>query len=555
MGGLYLSYKQLTEPFGQSRVAGAARVAPKVQRQAIHRAWPVFRRQVVPSLLLILVSGCTVGPDFHRPASPYNPISWFVGRAPGEGASQPVPEPIDIEWWQSFHDPELDSLEQRAAAQNLDVLTATVRVAEARANAGITAAAFFPTVNGDVDAFDIKPSNNGLSFGGGSSSGGSGSSSSGGEINPIQLYQYGFDATWTLDLWGKVRREVEAGNANIEASEIDRRGTLIQSIAEVARDYVQLRNAQSLLQIAVDNVRTARKLLSLTQQRAAAGLTDELDVAQEQAQLTTTEATVPQAQAQVASYINALSLLLGEPPRALQSELQTAEPVPPTPMVVPIGLPSELLRRRPDIVEAEANLHVATANIGVAVANFFPTVDLLGLFDIQSNQTQDLFNLASRTYILGGTVSVPIFQGGKLVDTLHLRKQQQKEAVIAYDKAVLSAFSDVDNALTDYDKEQQRRKLLRQAVYANQHAFDLAQQRYTEGIATYLDVLNAQQAVLSSQSSYQNSTAAVSTDLVALYLALGGGWEDTFPTPPNEAPPNASVGQTLKTAITRGNAS
>jgi NodT family efflux transporter outer membrane factor (OMF) lipoprotein len=224
-------------------------------------------------------------------------------------------------------------------------------------------------------------------------------------------------------------------------------------------------------------------------------------------------------------------------------------------MVVPIGLPSELLRRRPDIVEAEANLHVATANIGVAVANFFPTVDLLGLFDIQSNQTQDLFDLASRTYILGGTVSVPIFQGGKLVDTLHLRRQQQKEAVIAYDKAVLSAFSDVDNALTDYDKEQQRRKLLRQAVYANQHAFDLAQQRYTEGIATYLDVLNAQQAVLSSQSNYQNSTAAVSTDLVALYLALGGGWEDTFPTPPNEAPPNASIGQTLKTAITRGNAS
>jgi NodT family efflux transporter outer membrane factor (OMF) lipoprotein len=531
-------------------------LVPGVKRQAIDRPWTILCRPVLPLAVLMTVGGCTVGPDFHRPASPYNPISWFAGRAPAAGVSQPVPEPIDIEWWQSFDDPELDSLEQRAAAQNLDVLTATVRLAEARANAGITAAAFFPTVSGNVDAFDIKPSNN-FNLGSSSSNSGSGSSSSssGGEVDPLTLYQYGFDATWTLDLWGKVRRQVEAGNADIEVSEIDRRGTLIQTIAEVARDYVQLRNAQSLLQIDEDNVRTARNLLSLTQQRATAGLTDELDVAQEQAQLTTTEATVPQAQDQVASYINALSLLLGLPPRALQSELETAEPVPPTPTVIPVGLPSELLRRRPDIVEAEANLHVATANIGVAVANFFPTVDLLGLFDIQSNQTADLFNLASRTYILGGTLSVPIFQGGKLIDTLHLRHAQQKEAVIDYDKTVLSAFQDVDNALTDYDKEQQRRRLLRQAVAANEHAFDLAQQRYTQGIATYLDVLNAQQSVLSSQSSYQNSTAAVSTDLVALYLALGGGWEDTFPTPPNEAAPDASVGQTLKTAITRGNAS
>ena len=530
-------------------------MARQVKRQAIHRAWAALGGPVVSSALLVMVAGCSVGPDFHGASSPYNPISWFSGRPAGQGVSQPAPEPIDVNWWESFHDPELNSLEERAAAQNLDVLTATVRVAEARDSAGITAAAFFPSVNGNAGADDLKLSNNGASLGGGSSSGGSGGSSSSGGIDPVSIYQYGFDATWTLDVWGKVRRQVEAGNAEIEASEVDRRGVLIQQIAEVARDYVQLRNAQSLLQIAEDNVHTARKLLNLTQQRATAGLTDELDVAQEQAQLTTTESTVPQAQQQVASYINALSLLLGEPPRALQSELQTAEPVPPTPAAIPIGLPSELLRRRPDIVEAEANLHTATANIGVAIANFFPTFDLLGFFDIQSSQTQDLFTLASRTYLLGGSISVPIFQGGKLVDTLHLRKEQQKQAVIAYDKAVLSAFSDVDNALTDYDKEQQRRHLLRMAVRANEHAFDLAQQRYTEGIATYLDVLNAQQSVLTSQSSYQNSTAAVSTDLVALYLALGGGWENTFPTPSNEAAPNASVGQTLKTAITRGNAS
>ncbi|HEX3983601.1 MAG TPA: efflux transporter outer membrane subunit, partial [Acidisoma sp.] len=331
--------------------------------------------------------------------------------------------------------------------------------------------------------------------------------------------------------------------------------TVIQMMAEVARDYVQLRNAQMQLRIAEDNVRTARRLLNLTQQRATAGLTDQLDVAQELAQLTTTEATVPTAQQQVAQYINALSLLLALPPRALQAELETPEAVPPTPVVIPIGLPSELLRRRPDIMEAEAKLHEATANIGVAVASFFPTFDLLGLFAIQSNQTQDLFTAAARTYILGGMVSVPIFQGGKLVETLHLRKAQQREAMVAYDKAVLQAFSDVDNALTDYEKEQQRRILLARAVDADQKAFSLAQQRYTEGVATYLDVLNAQQNVLSSARQYEDSTAAVSTDLVSLYLALGGGWENAFPTPAGEAEPNASIGQTIKTALTQGNAS
>jgi NodT family efflux transporter outer membrane factor (OMF) lipoprotein len=537
-------------------VAGADTVVLKRSGNN-RRLLAVVSRPILSSAILLLVAGCTVGPDFKQPASPYNPVSWFAGRPHAVAASQPVALPIDVAWWESFNDPELNSLEQRAAAQNLDVVTATIRVAEARSNAGVAASAFFPTVSGQADAFDVKPSNDlGLSsLTGGSSSSSSSSSGSSSNIDPLQIYQYGFDASWTLDIWGKVRRSVEAGNAQLEASEIDRRGVLTQIIAEVARDYVQLRNAQALLQIAQTNVKTAQNLLNLTQQRAVAGLTNELDVAQEQAQLMTTAATVPQAQQQVAAQINALSLLLGEGPRALQAELETPEVVPPTPAAIPIGLPSELLRRRPDVMEAEAKLHAATANIGVAIGAFLPKFNLLGMFDIQSGSTQDLFSTAARTYILGGMVSVPIFEGGQLVETLHLRRAQQHEAMVSYDKTVLQAFSDVDNALTAYDAEQRRRAALRQSVAANEKALGLAQQRYTEGIATYLDVLTAQQNVLTSQSSYQNSTAAVSTNLVSLYLALGGGWEATFPTPANEGPPNASVGQTLKTAITQGNAS
>ncbi|HTI01511.1 MAG TPA: efflux transporter outer membrane subunit [Acidisoma sp.] len=526
-------------------------------RQALTKARAGLAWPVVSTASLVLLAGCTLGPDFHKPTPPYDPYSFLSGRSPADGASQPQVAPIEVTWWKSFDDPELDSLIKRAIAQNLDVKTATIRLAEARSNAGVTASAFFPSVNGNATAADIKLSDKGGSLlGGGSSSSSSGGSSSGSSsIDPMSIYQYGFDATWTLDIFGKVRRQVEAGNAAIQASEIDRRGVLIQMMAEVARDYVQLRNAQMQLQIAEDNVHTAQRLLNLTRQRATAGLTDQLDVAQEQAQLTTTEATVPQAQQQVAQYINALSMLLGEAPRALQSELVTPKAVPPTPTAIPVGLPSELLRRRPDIMEAEANLHQATANIGVAVASFFPSFNLLGVFGIESNATQDLFTTAARTYVLGGMVQVPIFQGGKLVEQLHLAKERQKEAMVTYDKTVLQAFSDVDNALTDYDKEQQRRRLLKRAVAANQHAFALAQDRYTQGIATYIDVLNAQQNVLTSQRQLQDSTAAVSTDLVSLYLALGGGWEDTFPTPANEAEPNASVGQTIKTAITGGNAS
>lgn len=518
----------------------------QTMRQALRRARAAVSWPLLSTASVVLLAGCTMGPDFHKPAAPYDPVSFLAGRGPSSGGSLPVVAPIDVAWWKSFGDPELDSLEQRAIAQNLDVMTATIRVAEARSNAGVTASALFPSVNGNAVAADVKPSDKGLLFG---------SPSSSGNVDPFSVYQYGFDATWTIDLWGKVRRAVEAGNAAIQASEIDRRGVLIQMMAEVARDYVQLRNAQMQLRIAEDNVNTAQRLLTLTQQRAAAGLTDQLDVAQEQAQLTTTAATVPLAEQAVARYINALSMLLGEPPRALQAELESPEAVPPAPAAIPIGLPSELLRRRPDIMEAEARLHEATANIGVAVASFFPSFDLLGVFGIQSSATQDLFTTAARTYILGGMVSVPIFQGGKLIETLHLRREQQKEAMIAYDKTVLQAFSDVDNALTDYDKEQQRRALLKRAVAADQKAFGLARDRYTQGIATYLDVLNAQQNVLSSQRQYQDSTAAVSTDLVALYLALGGGWEDTFPTPSGEAEPNASVGQTIKTAITGGHSS
>ena len=250
-------------------------------------------------------------------------------------------------------------------------------------------------------------------------------------LNPFDVYQVGFDASWELDLWGKVRRSVESATASVVASNEARRDTLLSSLAEVARDYIQLRGTQLLLQIARDNVKIAQQNLDLTQQRATGGVTTDLDVANAAAQLRTTAAEIPRLEQQELELINAISLLLGLPPNALQTELIRAKPVPPVPPRVPVGLPSELARRRPDIRQAEAQLHAATADIGVAVANFYPSVNLSGSVGLQSIQPWKMFNIDARQYAVGPGITIPIFEGGQLKATLELRKAQQQEAAIS----------------------------------------------------------------------------------------------------------------------------
>ena len=224
-----------------------------------------------------------------------------------------------------------------------------------------------------------------------------------------------------------------------------------------------------------------------------------------------------------------MSLLLGEPPQALRQELERAAPVPPIPPQVPAGLPSELARRRPDIREAEAQLHAATANVGVAVANFYPRVTLSGALNFESLSYRDLAFWSSSMWTLGPSISLPIFQGGRLRGQLQLSKAQQQEAAISYQQTVLSAWRDVDNALIAYGAEQQRHDRLGQTAQAAQRALDLAREQYTHGLDTYLNVLDAQRTLLSAQQQLASSTTTESSNLVQLYTALGGGWEATFP--------------------------
>lgn len=518
---------------------------------AIARGARVGRRLAV--LLAWTAASCTVGPNF-KPMAIWSPASWFgahrLAAPPARIASEPVSEPIDPNWWGLFHDAELTSLEQRVAAANLNVRLATIRLAESRSQRQITGADQFPTLKADGSYTRERISSKGVvgifasgaggssgSFAsvGGTSGGTSGrtggipSGAAGGSIQPFNLWQYGFDASWELDLWGRVRREVESADASVEASADARRNSLLSVLAEVARDYMQLRGTQTQLAIARDNIASDQQTVQLTQDRFRGGLTTELDVANAAAQLQTTRAQVPQLEQQLDQGINALSFLLGEAPQALRAELIVPGAVPPVPPRVPVGVPSELARRRPDIRQAEAQLHSATADIGVAVADFYPKITLDGSLGLQAVKFKDLGNWGARQYGLGPTIDIPIFQGGRLRATLELRKVEQQEAALSYQQTVLQAWHDVDNALIAYAAEQRRHDALAAAEQQDRLALDLARQRYRQGVADFLNVLDSERSLLSAQLQLADSAVTVSSNLVQLYKALGGGWEQTYP--------------------------
>ena len=520
------------------------------------RTAQAFRAMLMGATLL--GAGCTVGPDFKRP-SLWSPGSWLshasqqAGDKAASVASMTDPSPPDPRWWDIFHDPELSALEARAAQTNLDVRLATARLVESRAQLRVTAADRYPTLTGTGSYMRTKISDKEIQRGlqdgvsGVSASGVTvgGTTISGSTINsvrqyagevtvpPVDIFEDGIDASWELDLWGRVRREVESARATVAASAEDRRSVLIAQLAEVARDYMMLRGSQTLLSIALDNQKTAQASLVLTRQRYVGGLTTDLDVQNALAQLDTTTAEIPNDQQQVAQQINALSLLLGEPPQALRTELEVPSGVPPIPLRVPVGIPSELARRRPDIRQAEAQLHAATASVGVATANFYPRVTLTGALNFETLSLRDLAFWSAAAYNFGPTISLPIFEGGRLRGQLQLSKAREQEAAISYQQTVLGAWRDVDNALIAYSSEQRRHDQLAQAVQAAQRAVSLAQQQYTHGLDTFLNVLDAQRTLLSAQQQLASSATTESANLVQLYTALGGGWEPTFPNGPD----------------------
>ena len=507
-------------------------------------AVPSRLRRILPLLPLAAIAACApVGPNHETPTVPWSPVSWLTGHPapPAQPKAPPLSTPteaaIDPAWWSVFHDSTLTTLESRVASGNLDVQAAGQRLLESRAVLGVSQSALLPTVEGSAAASRQQLSKNGVLslVGTGASTVPTANTNGAGAaqnaiFQPFNVFQAGFDATWELDFWGHARRGVESAEAAAAAASEGQRGVLLGASAELARDYIRLRGVQRNLEITQNNLQIAQKSLKLTQERAAGGVTTDLDVANATALVATISAQLPALEAQRDDLIDAIALLLGEPPQSLTSELATQKPVPPVPPKVPVGLPSELARRRPDIRQAEAQLHAATADVGVAVADFYPRIMLSGSVALQATQLNQLGNWGnSNTWAIGPTLYLPIFEGGRLHRTLDLRKAQQQEAAIAYRRAVLTAMHEVNTGLTDYAAEQRRRDQLREAVEQNRHAVDLAQERYSQGVADFLAVLDAQRNLLAAEQQYTDSTTLIATDLVALYKALGGGWETALP--------------------------
>lgn len=491
-------------------------------------------------LACLVIAGCTVGPDFVAPTTSA-PAQVFERTEAAQAPSKAVEAAFNSDWWSLFNDPALNALEAQLADASLDVAAASARLRQSRAGQRIAGAAQLPTLDGAASYERERGSPNGiLSLLGVPSLGPQSQSASGKSplgVAPIpgskgspayNLYQTGFDASWELDIWGSARRGVEAASALSDASYEDRNAVLLSVRAELARDYIELRDTQSLLDIAKQNLQIARDAANLTQIRQRDGVTTDLDVANASAQAALIESLIPTLEAQCEVKINAIGVLLGKEPGALARTLAVPRDVPELPGEVPIGFPSELAQRRPDIRRAEAQLHAATASIGVAKADFYPRISLNGSAGFQSLQLSSLASWASGQFALGPSITLPIFEGSRLKGTLQLREAQQQEAAIVFQRTVLEAWREVDDALVAYDAEQLRRDKLKEVVALNQRALAVAQQRYKAGAVDYLDVLNVQKQLLKGQSDLEQSQATAAANLITLCKALGGGWQSTY---------------------------
>src|SRR5215831_8285573 len=456
----------------------------------------------------IFSPGCSVGPNYHQPRVGM-PGSWSE---PLEGGATNRTA-LAAEWWTTFGDPKLNSLIARAVQSNYDLRIAEARLGQARAQRKFYAADFGPTVDATGSYTRQRVSENGLQ------------AVAPGVPLENDLYQAGFDAAWEIDVFGGKRRALEAATADVGASQEDRNDTLVTLLAEVARNYVELRGLQQRLVITRDNIKSQQDAREITQARFKRGVASELDVTQAAALLASTRSQLPSLETSRKQTMHQLGVLLGQEPGALLAELSEGSPIPPPPPEVPVGLPSELLRRRPDVRRAERQLAAATARIGVQTAELFPKFSLTGAAGLQSVSASDWFTGGSKFWSVGPTVQWRVLDFGRIRANIRVANAQEEEALAVYEKAILTSLQDVENALVAYAQEQVRYLILKDEVDADRRAVELANELYTKGLAGFLNVLDAQRSLYQAQDQLVQSQTSVSQNLVALYKALGGGWE------------------------------
>lgn len=453
----------------------------------------------------LILSGCTVGPDYRPPAMTV-----------AERWLNPVDaNAVDAEWWTRFRDPLLTELVRSAIAGNRDLAEASARLREARANRDAVRGRSEPQVGVSATANQNRLSENGLLPVGRVPG-----------LGPdVSLYDVGFDAAWEIDLWGGTRRAIESAGARAQAAEEARRAVVIQIIAEVVRAYIDLRTAQSLRANAIADAAAQEDIAGLVANRLRVGLASRFDLVRAQAQARGTAATIPGFEGDAAAAAFRLALLLGQPPEALYERLREPAPLPQAEVAVRAGLRSELLRRRPDIRQVERELAASTADVGVATAELFPRISLLGSIGQQARGPGDLFSAASLRFQFGPSLRWPIFSGGRIRAQIRAADARADAALIRYERAVLTALSDSETAINRYASAGRARAERDAARAAAAEAVGLARQRYLAGEDDLTVLLQTQATFSVADRLSIQALAAELQQLTSLYKALGGGWE------------------------------
>jgi NodT family efflux transporter outer membrane factor (OMF) lipoprotein len=464
---------------------------------------------IVGVFIAFLLAGCaTVGPDYIPPEISV-PDKWHAETKEGK-TRESMDGQTMASWWMTLNDPTLTGLIQRAVTGNLDLKQARSRVREARARRGVSAAERYPTL-------DIK---------GSAVSSRSGEDTGSGKRR--ELYTAGFDARWEIDVFGGIRRSIEAAQADLEASREDYRDVMVSLLAEVALNYVEVCTSQTRLDVAKKNLEAQTETYELTLFRFEAGLASALDMEQAKYNLENTRSQIPTLRISLEEAKNRLAVLLGTHPGALREDLSAKKPIPVAPVEIAVGIPAEVLRRRPDIRRTERELAAQTARVGVATAELYPKLSLLGSIGLEALSLGDLFSTANRTDSIGPSVSWNIFDAGAIRKNIEVQNALQEQALLKYETAILNALEDVENVLVAYAQNQHRRESLAQATQAAERAVDLALKQYSSGMIDFQDILEAQRSLLSFQDQLAESDGAVTSNLISLYKALGGGWESSM---------------------------
>jgi multidrug efflux system outer membrane protein len=462
------------------------------------------------ALVILILNGCaTVGPDYVPPDKSVS-TTWYTQLKDGLTTGEMNPQSLAA-WWTTLNDAGLSSLVDRAVLGNLDLKKAMARVREARARRGIAKADLFPTLDAKGSATWSR------------------SSKDTGTGKTNDLFAATFDAGWELDIFGGIRRSVEAAEGDLRASQGDLRDVLVSLLAEVVSNYVEVRTLQARLAFAEANLEAQSETYQLTLWRYQAGLSDELAVQQARYNFESTRSQIPTLRTGLEEAMNRIAVLLGEQPGKVHGELEKRESIPVIPLKVAVGVPADVLRRRPDVRRAESQLAAQTARVGVATADLYPKFTLSGSIGLEALSLSNPSSAGSWTLSGGPRFTWAIFKAGAIRQNIEVQSALQEQYLIAYEAAVLSALEEVENALVAYAEEQQRRQSLSEATQAAQKAVELAQHKYQAGLTDFSNVLDAQRSLLSFQDQLAQSDGTVTSNLVRLYKAVGGGWTSLAP--------------------------